>query len=147
MKLRPIRTEAEYDLALAEADKYFDHEPEPGTSAGDRFSMLIMLIADYEKRRWPIEPLAPVDMIKGVMELKGYTQADLAQLLGSRARASEILARRRHLTLPMIWRLSREWKLPAESLIQPYELTHKRATSPVRVKRPRKARTSDRKAA
>ena len=147
MKLRPIRTEAEYDIALAEADKYFDHKPEPDTPAGDRFAMLIMLIADYEKRRWPIEPLAPVDMIKGMMELKGYTQADLAQLLGSRARASEILARRRHLTLPMIWRLSREWKLPAESLIQPYELAHKRTASPSRVKRPRKARMSHRKAA
>src|SRR5262245_20976228 len=109
MKLRPIRTEAEYDIALAEVDKYFDHEPEPGTPAGDRFDMLVMLIADYERKHWPIVPLPPVEMIKGMMDLKGYTQVDLARVLGSRARASEILARKRHLTLPMIWSLSREW--------------------------------------
>ncbi len=140
MKLRPIRTEAEYDLALADADRYLDKEPGPGTPAADRFDMLLLLISDYEQKRWPVEPLPPVDMIRGMMELKGYTQADLARLLGSRARASEILARRRHLTLPMIWKLSQEWKIPAGSLVQPYELSRERAPMTMRGRRRRPPR-------
>lgn len=147
MKLRPIRTEAEYDDALAEIDKCFDHEPEPGTAAGDRFDLLILLIADYERKRWPIEPLPPVDMIKGMMELRGYTQADLARLIGSRARASEILARKRHLTLPMIWKLTSEWKIPAETLIQPYDLIGTRTPTREKSKRRRKVHVTHSKAA
>jgi HTH-type transcriptional regulator/antitoxin HigA len=147
MKLRPIRTEAEYDTALAEIDKYFEHEPQPGTPVGDRFDMLMLLIADYEKKHWPIDLLPPVEMIRGMMELRGYTQADLARLIGSRARASEVLARRRHLTLPMIWKLTREWNIPAESLIQPYDLAGRRIRSSSRVARPQKSPSQRRKAA
>lgn len=147
MKLRPIRTEAEYDDALAEVDKYFDHEPESGTAAGDRFDLLILLIADYERKHWPIEPLPPVDMIKGMMELRGYTQADLARLIGSRARASEILAHKRHLTLPMIWKLTSEWKIPAETLIQPYDLVSTRTSTREKSKRRRKTQVTHSKAA
>lgn len=147
MKLRPIRTEAEYDRALAEIDKYFDREPEPGTPAGDRFDMLVLLISDYEQKRWPIKPLSPIDMIKGMMDLKGYRQADLARLIGSRARASEILARKRHLTLPMIWKLSRDWGIPAESLIRPYALAGNRASVTAKPKRLHKGRTPQQEAA
>ena len=57
MKLRSIRTEAEYDLALAEVERYLDNEPGRGTPAADRFEMLLLLISDYERKRWPIEPL------------------------------------------------------------------------------------------
>ena len=97
---RPIRTEAEYKAALAEIEKFFDNEPKKGTAEADH----------------PIGPAHPVEMIRHRMRTAGYTQADLADLLGSRPRASEVLQKKRRLTLPMIWKLSREWKLPAENL-------------------------------
>jgi HTH-type transcriptional regulator/antitoxin HigA len=118
--VRPIRTEADYDAALDEIEAYFDHEPPPGTAEADRFDVLATLIGAYEREHWPIEPPEPLDAIRYCMEQRGYTQRDLANLLGSRSRASELLNRRRPLTLDMVWKLHREWGLPAESLIRPY---------------------------
>jgi HTH-type transcriptional regulator/antitoxin HigA len=73
-----------------------------------------------------MKALDPVDAIKGHMDMAGYTQADLARLLGSRSRASEVLNCQRPLTMEMAWKLSTEWKIPAESLIKPYETKPKR---------------------
>jgi len=92
----------------------------------DRFDLLALLIEAYEEQHHPIGPPHPVEMIRHRMRTAGYTQADLADLLGSRARASEVLQKKRRLTLPMIWKLSREWKLPAETLIAPHALSAKR---------------------
>ncbi len=122
MDIRPLHSEAEYDIALKDIERYFDMEPEPGTAASDRFDLLALVIADYEARHWPIEPPDPVEAIRYRMEQAGYSQRDLAALLGSRSRASEILARKRPLTLQMAWKLNREWGIPAETLIQPYSL-------------------------
>jgi HTH-type transcriptional regulator/antitoxin HigA len=124
---RPIRTEAEYKAALTEIGKFFDNEPKKGTPEADRFDLLALLIEAYEEQHHPIGPPHPVEMIRHRMRTAGYTQADLADLLGSRARASEVLQKKRRLTLPMIWKLSREWKLPAEILITPYALAGKRS--------------------
>jgi HTH-type transcriptional regulator/antitoxin HigA len=123
---RPIRTDAEYKAALAEIERYFADEPREGTAEADRFDLLTLLIEAYEEQHHPIGPPHPVEMIRHRMRTAGYTQADLAVLLGSRARASEVLTKKRRLTLPMIWKLSREWKLPAETLITPYALSGKR---------------------
>ena len=123
---RPIRTDTEYKAALAETEKYFADEPRKGTAEADRFDLLTLLIEAYEDQHHPIGPPHPVEMIRHRMRTAGYTQADLAALLGSRARASEVLTKKRRLTLPMIWKLSREWKLPAETLIAPYVLSSKR---------------------
>ena len=123
---RPIRTEAEYKAALAEIEPFFEREPKKGTAQADRFDLLTLLIEAYEERRHPIGPLHPIEMIRHRMHTHGYTQRDLAELLGSRARASEVLAKRRRLTLPMIWKLSRAWKIPAEALIAPYRLAGER---------------------
>jgi len=98
-------------------------EPKPGTPAADRFDVLAALIAEYEARHWPIEPPDPVAAIRARMEQAGYTQADLAQLLGSRSRASEILARRRGLTMEQVRRLHEAWRIPAEALIGPVRAT------------------------
>ena len=117
--LRPLRNEHDYDLALAEIEKHFDKEPEPGTPGADRFDMLALLIGDYEKRHWNVEAPDPVSAIRFRMETGGFTQADLGRLLGSRQRASDILSGARPLTLTMIRALHREWGIPAESLIQP----------------------------
>jgi HTH-type transcriptional regulator/antitoxin HigA len=118
MDVRPIRTEADYDRTLAEIAPYFQREPEPGTPEADRFDVLATLIAAYEREHWPIDPPDAVDAIRYRMEQAGYTQADLAKLIGSRPRASEILNRKRGLTMEMAWKLHREWNIPAECLIR-----------------------------
>jgi HTH-type transcriptional regulator/antitoxin HigA len=120
MDIRPLRSEADYDAALSEIESFFDAPPQLGTPEADRFDLLALVIEDYETRHWPIAPPDPVDAIKFRMEQKGYGQRDLAALLGSRSRASEILARKRPLTMEMAWKLNREWGIPAESLIRPY---------------------------
>ena len=117
--IRPLRSEADYDAALKEIEQYFENEPKPGTLEADRFDLLALIIEDYERRRWPIEPPDTIDAIRYKMETGGYTQADLGRLLGSRQRASDILTRKRSLTMKMAWRLHREWGIPAEALIAP----------------------------
>src|SRR5262245_61996204 len=126
MMNRPIRTEAEYKAALTEIEHFFRVEPLKGTPEADRFDLLTLLIEVYEEQHHPIGPPHPIEMIRHRMRTAGFSQADLADLLGSRARASEVLAKKRRLTLPMIWKLSREWKIPAETLIAPYALSGKR---------------------
>ena len=119
MDIRPLRSEADYDVALKEIERYFETEPESGTPEADSFDLLALVIADYEAKHWPIDPPDPIEAIKHRMAQKGYSQKDLAALLGSRSRASEILSRKRPLTMEMAWKLNREWGIPAESLIQP----------------------------
>ena len=115
--IRPLRSEADYNKALAEIERYFHVEPKPGTSAADRFDPVALVIADYEDKRWPIEPPDPIQAIRWRMETAGYTQADLGRLIGSRQRASDILYRKRRLTMDMAWKLHRKWGIPAEALI------------------------------
>jgi HTH-type transcriptional regulator / antitoxin HigA len=117
--IRPLRSEADYDTALKEIERYFENEPKPGTPDADRFDLLALIIEDYERKRWPIEPPDTIDAIRYQMETGSHTQADLGRLLGSRRRASDILTRKRPLTMKMAWRLHREWGVPAEALIAP----------------------------
>lgn len=117
MDIRPIRTEADLTWALKEVEPYLASEPEPGTPEGDRFSVLVDLIKVYETKHHPIPAAAPVDVLKFVMEQRGYRQGDLAKLFGSHPRASEILSGARPLTLEMIGLLSREWRIPADLLV------------------------------
>jgi HTH-type transcriptional regulator / antitoxin HigA len=119
MDIRPIRNEADYDWALAEIERYFDDEPNPGSPEADRFDVLFALVEAYEDKHWQIESPEPVAAIKHWMDLHGYCQSDLAALLGSRSRASEVLNRKRPLTLGMAYALHKGWKIPAEILIQP----------------------------
>lgn len=120
--IRAIRSEADYDWALAEIAPYFENQPEPGTEAADRFDVLASLIEAYEAKHWPIEPTDPIEAIEYRMEISGYTQKDLSALIGSRSRASEILKRKRPLTMQMAHKLSVEWNIPAEVLLKPYHL-------------------------
>lgn len=117
--IRPPRSERDYDVALEEIERYFESEPKPGTPEGDRFDLLALVIEDYERKHWPIDPPDAVDAIRYRMETGGHTQADLGRLLGSRQRASDVLTRKRPLTMSMAWRLHREWGIPAEALIAP----------------------------
>ncbi len=129
MKSKPvtvIRSEAEYDAALVEIEQYFDDEPERGTPEADRFDLLALVIADYEDKHWPIEVPDPISAIEFAMERRGLTRAELEPILGSRARVSEILARRRTLSVNMIRRLHEELGIPAEVLIRRYEAAARR---------------------
>ena len=94
----------------------------PGTPEGAVLDALATLVQAYEDRRWPPEALDPIEAIQASMQWNGRTQADLAELLGSRSRASEILNRKRGLTVEMIHKLQSEWGIPAELLIRPYRL-------------------------
>ena len=117
--IRPLRNDAEHKAALAEIERYFAREPKLGTSAADRFDLLALVIEDYERKRWPIEAPDPIEAVRWRMQAGGFTQADLGRLVGSRQRASDILSRRRRLTMQMAWKLHRSWGIPAEALIRP----------------------------
>jgi HTH-type transcriptional regulator/antitoxin HigA len=133
--IRPIRTEADYNWALAEIEQYFDKEPALGSRESDRFEILSTLIEAYEEQHWPVDPADPVDAIVYAMNIAGRSQADLAELLGSRSRASEVLRRKRPLTMAMAHKLHSKWKVPAEALIGP----------PVRGGRPARANSATRR--
>src|ERR1700674_6032692 len=117
--IRPLRSESDYDAALDDIERYFESEPKPGTAEADRFDLLALIIEDYERKHWPIEPPDSIDAIRYRMEMGGYTQTDLGRLLGSRQRASDILARKRPLTMRIAWMLQREGGITAEALIAP----------------------------
>jgi antitoxin component HigA of HigAB toxin-antitoxin module len=87
--IRPLRSEADYEAALDSIERHFDHEPKPDTAEADRFDLLALVIEDYERQRWPIEPPDPVDAIRYRMETGQFSQADLGRLIGSRQRASD----------------------------------------------------------
>jgi HTH-type transcriptional regulator/antitoxin HigA len=120
MDIRPIRTQADLDWALAEIAPYFDNQPEPGTPEADRFDVLAELIEAYEDKHFPMPELDPIDFLRAHMEMTGRTQADLGKLLVSTPRASEILHRKRPLTVGMIHKLAKEWGIPADALVAPY---------------------------
>ncbi|MBU4433684.1 MAG: helix-turn-helix domain-containing protein [Alphaproteobacteria bacterium] len=112
-----IRDEAAYAAAMAEFEAYFDNEPALGSEDGDRFELLGLLLAKYEEEHFPMPKTSPVESIRFAMDRKGLGQSDLAELLGSRSRASEILSGRRDLTLPQIRLLSKAWGIPVQALI------------------------------
>jgi HTH-type transcriptional regulator/antitoxin HigA len=127
--IRLLRSEADYEAALDEIEGYFGDEPKPGTPEAERFDLLALVIEDYERKRWPIEPPDALDAIRYGMETGGRTQADLGRLLGSRQRASDILSGKRSLTMRMAWKLNREWGIPAEALIAPPETGRRKSAA------------------
>jgi HTH-type transcriptional regulator/antitoxin HigA len=124
--IRPIKTEADYDWAIAEITSYFGSEPEVGTPDGDRFDVLATLIEAYEDEHYPIEAPDPVEAIRSHMELFNLSRKALAEVIGSSPRATEVLNRKRALTLDMVFKLNKEWNIPAEVLVQPYHLANDR---------------------
>ena len=118
--ISPIRDDAGHQAALAEIEHLWGAAA--GSLDGDRLDVLMTLVDAYERARWPDEDLDPIDAIKARMENSGRTRKDFEQIVGSSGRASEILNRKRHLTLPMIWKLVRDWKMSADVLVRPYEI-------------------------
>ena len=98
-------------------DRALSHSPEPGTPQADRFDVLAALLRAYEADVHPVPDVSPVEVIRFIMEQSGYTQSELAIVLGSRSRASEVLRGRRNLTVEMIAALNRAWSIPAGALL------------------------------
>ena len=118
MNIRPINDEKSYERAMQRLEEIFDAKL--GTSEGDELDVLTTLVERYEARHWPIDLPDPVEAIKFRMEQMGYSQSDLAEVVGTKSRASEILNRKRQLSLEMIRRLHAELKIPTDVLIQAY---------------------------
>jgi HTH-type transcriptional regulator / antitoxin HigA len=125
MEINPIRSDEDHRAVLKEIESYWG-APE-GSEEGDRLDVLLALVDVYEEKRWPIdidENFDPIDVLNHAIEEFGHTQPELAELLGSRSRASEILSRRRALTVDMIHKISKAWKISADLLVRPYLINH-----------------------
>jgi HTH-type transcriptional regulator/antitoxin HigA len=119
MEIRPIRTKADYRAALKEAERLWDATP--GTRDGDRVKVLVTLIEAYEARHHPIPAPDPIATIEFMMEQRGLSRRDLESAIGSRGRVSEVMTRKRPLTLPMVRALSELLRIPADILVRPYQ--------------------------
>jgi HTH-type transcriptional regulator/antitoxin HigA len=117
MKVTPIRNEGAYNAALAEIERLMDAEAD--TPRGDRLDVLVTLVEAYERKHWSIDPPDPIDAIKFRMQQRGVSRRELEALLGGKNRVSEVLNRKRPLTIDMIRRLHSRLDIPAESLIKP----------------------------
>ena len=118
MTVKPIRTKKEYQQALERLEMLFDAKK--GTEEGDELEVLSILIEKYEDEHFPIDLPDPIEAIKFRMEQLGYNQGDLARVVGLKSRASEILNRKRKLSLDMIRELHDKLHIPTDVLIQPY---------------------------
>ncbi len=118
--LRPIRTEADYEKALAEVEHLWGARA--GTPEGDRLDIMATLIDVYETEHYPVDLPDPIEAIKFRMEQQGLTRKDLEEILGSRTRVAEVLNRRRGLSINMIRRLHAKLGITAEILIRPTQI-------------------------
>ena len=116
----PIRTEDDYQAALAEVETYFDRDTEPdeSSSEGAHFDALVTLIEAYEAKHYPIDPPDPIEAIRFRMEQQGLKPKDLEPMIGQRNRVYEVLNGKRKLTMAMVWRLHTGLGIAAESLIR-----------------------------
>jgi len=114
--IRPIKTNGDYEAALAEIERRWGAKP--GTPEGDKLDVLATLVDAYEDVHFPIDPPTPIEAIKFRMDQMGLRQIDLVPYFGSRGRVSEVLNGKRPLSLRMIRRISRGLGIPTEVLIQ-----------------------------
>jgi HTH-type transcriptional regulator/antitoxin HigA len=115
--LKPIRSEADYDEALAEVGKLWGAKA--GTPEGDRLDILATLIDAYEAKTYPMDPPDPVEAIRFRMEQQGLTRKDLEPMIGPRNRVADVLNRKRSLSIDMIRQLHSRLGISAEVLIRP----------------------------
>ncbi len=118
MNIKPIKTKKDYEQALERLEVIF--EAKQVTEYGDELEILGMLIDNYEKEKFPIGFPDPIEAIKFRMEQLGYNQTDLANVVGLKSRASEILNRKRKLSLEMIRQIHDQLNIPTDVLIQAY---------------------------
>ena len=121
MNIKPIRNDDDLRAAFARLKRVFQ-APE-GSPEADEMEVLVTLVEAYENKHYPIGPADPVEAIKFRMEQGGLTPKDLVPAIGRLNRVYEILARKRPLTLAVIWKLHEKFGIPAESLIRPTKLS------------------------
>lgn len=120
MEIKPIKTDADYEAALEEIERLFDSKP--GTAEADRLEVIATLVEAYETKHHALPLPDPIEAILYHMESRGLSRRDLEPYIGTRARVSEILNRRRPLTMEMVRNLHQGLGIPAEVLIQPYDV-------------------------
>jgi HTH-type transcriptional regulator / antitoxin HigA len=120
MELKPIKTESDYRSALKRLEEIFDSKP--GTPESDELEILGLMVDDYENKHYPIEAPDPIEAIKIRMEEMQLKQVDLIPEIGGKSRVSEVLNRKRRLTVDMIRKLSTRLKLSSDLLIKDYQL-------------------------
>lgn len=115
MTIKPIKTERDYRKALKEIENLWDAKP--NTSMGDRLDVLVTLVEAYEQKHYKFDPPDPIEAIKFRMEQLDLKPSDLAKILGGRSRVSEVLNKKRKLTVEMMRSLRKHLAIPAESLL------------------------------
>ena len=118
MRMGLLKTGEDYERALSRLDEIFDAPI--NSKEGDEAELLVLLIENYENEHYPIGPPDPIEAIKFRMEQMGMKKKDLAEVIGYKSRVSEILSRKRKLTLTMIRNLHEKLKIPYESLMTDY---------------------------
>jgi HTH-type transcriptional regulator/antitoxin HigA len=117
MDIKPIHNEADYKVALKAVSPFFENEPVPGSRDGDYFEVMLALIGAYEAKAFPIDLPDPIEAINFRMEQLGIAPKDLQPMIGRANRVSEVLNRKRPLTINMIRKLNAGLGIPAECLI------------------------------
>lgn len=115
MEIKPIKTEIDYQQAIQRIEQLWDAQKD--TPEGDELDLLITLAEAWEMKHYPVAPPDPVDAITFRMEQMEMSKTDLARYLGSQSRVSEVLGRKRKLTLKMVKTLYKELKIPADVLL------------------------------
>ncbi len=119
---KPIRTEADYEDALKELEPIFGADPD--TPEGERAEVLSILIEAYEDKYYPINTnVDPIDFLKKRMDILQITTTELGKIIGYKSRASEILSRKRRMTLPMMRKIHAHLNIPMDILTKEYSLT------------------------
>jgi HTH-type transcriptional regulator / antitoxin HigA len=136
MDIRIIKTEQQYRRYLKEVQRLVPLDPDPRTSQGARLELLAKLVEDYEKERFKFAKPDPVEAILFRMQEQGLRQADIAGIVGGKNRASEVLSRKRPLTLAMVRALHEKLGIPSELLIQEPRAQYRVERQRARKKRP-----------
>jgi len=120
MEVKLIKTKRDYKNALARIEEIFDAKPK--SKEGDELDLLVTLVEKYEEEKYPMPEPDPIEAIRFMMEQMGIDDNELGLILNSRSRASEILSRKRKLSIAHIRKLTEHLKIPADVLIKDYEL-------------------------
>ena len=122
LKPRVLRTEGEYDAAIAELDALLAHNPDPGSPERDRLDLLAVLVHAYDEEHYPMGQAAtPQAVINFLLEQQGMTRANLASILGGRSRVSEFFSRKRRLSITQLKKLRQLLNVPADLLLDDTE--------------------------
>ena len=122
MKVKVLQDEEEYDAATARIYALMRSEIAPDSEQGQELQLLALIVEEYERKHYPIPPPDPIEAIKFRLEQMGLSETELTKILGGRQRKYDILHKRRKLSLAMIRKLNKQLHIPAETLIQDYEL-------------------------